>query len=193
MRGPATRTEDLPFGLTRGVKQALRRAVRPGTRGLHPSPLMIELPGLKALLQPALRALDAHGYSLGVTRIQVLRAVCQGTLFLGRPPEQWSIEEWQQIRSSHGGDSKLALSLVAVRGYGIASSEPVHPLFRGCNQTPLAFRLFGQDTVREAYARLRDAMLTLGYSDAGTSYAIPRCVAELLVWHGAPDLDLADR
>jgi integrase len=150
---------------------------------------MIELPGLKALLQPALRALDAHGYSLGVTRIQVLRAVCQGTLFLGRPPEQWSIEEWQQIRSSHGGDSKLALSLVAVRGYGIASSEPVHPLFRGCNRTPLAFRLFGQDTVREAYARLRDAMLTLGYSDAGTSYAIPRCVAELLVWHGAPDLD----
>ena len=49
MRGPATRTEDLPFGLTRGVKQALRRAVRPGTRGLHPSPLMIELPGLRAV------------------------------------------------------------------------------------------------------------------------------------------------
>ena len=186
MSGPAATG---PLGLPSEVKEALRRAVRPGRRGLHPTPLTPELPGLQALLQPALRALDAHGYSLRMTRVQVLRAICQGTLLSGRLPGQWSIEEWQRIRRLYGGDNGLALTLVAVRGYGAVSTEPLHPLFRACNRTPLAFRLFGQDAVRGAHARLRDAMVSLGYRDAGTSYIIPRCVAELLVWHDAPSLE----
>jgi integrase len=190
MIGAAATEEGLPGGLTRTLDEALRRAVRPGCRGRHPSPLTEELPRLQVFLQPALRALDAHGYSLGVTRIQVLRAVCQGALLVGRPPEQWTIEEWRHIRRWYGGDNGLALTLVAVRGYGIASSEPLHPLFRECHRAPLAFRLFGQEAVRGAHARLRDAMMSLGYRDAGTSYIIPRCVAELLVWHGKPDLDM---
>src|SRR5208337_4373839 len=108
-----------PHGLSREVKEALRRAVLPGRRGLHPTPFTPELPRLQALLQPALRALDAHGYVLKLTRAQVLRAICQGTLLFGRLPEQWSIEEWQCTRRLHGGDNGLALTLVAVRGYGV--------------------------------------------------------------------------
>src|SRR3954471_2954111 len=100
-------------GLSREVKEALRRAVRPGTRGPYRSPLTPELPRLQALLRPALHALDAHGYSLKLTRAQVLSAVCQGTLLLGRPPGEWSIEEWHRIRRLYAGDNGLALTLVA--------------------------------------------------------------------------------
>src|SRR5690349_14638391 len=141
MSGPITTG---PHGLSREVKAALRRAVRPGSRGLFPSPLTTELPRLQALLQPATCALDAHGSSLRVTRARVLRAVCQGTLSRGRPPGEWSIEEWQRIRRLYAGDDGLALTLAAVRGYGVESKEPLHPLFRGCHSTPLAYRLFGQ-------------------------------------------------
>jgi len=33
-------------------------------------------------------------------------------------------------------------------------------------------------------------MASLGYRDTGASYAVPGCVADLLVWHGAPTLNV---
>ena len=41
------------------------------------------------------------------------------------------------------------------------------------------------------HLRLRDVMARLGYRDSGTGYSLPRCVAEILVWHRAPTLAAA--
>lgn len=172
------------------LRDALARAILPPTKH-GPGPLQVELPGLGPLLQPALRALDMHGYALQITRTRTLRAICQGALALGKPPVSWDNGEWLHVRRSFGRTESLALMLAAVRGYEVPSPQQLHPLFRVCSSVPLARRLFGHDAVQREYLRLRDAMACLGYRDTGSAYTLPGCVAELLVWHGKPTLDAA--
>ena len=150
--------------------------------------MLTVLPHLRPFFDPALRALDAYGYSLSVTRIRVLQAISRGVLKLDSAPARWSIEDWLDVKRSFGALEGLALMVVAVQGYGVGAGEGCHPLYRGCSSVPLARRLFGRGTLDEQYTRLDGAMARLGYRNSGSGYSLPRCVAELLIWHRAPSL-----
>jgi len=131
------------------LRDALSKASLPSAKhglGSH----TVELVHLRPLLQPALLALDACGYTLQVARSTTLRTICHGVLTLGKHPAEWSIDEWLHVRRLFSGNDGLALMLVAVRGYKTPSSQQLHPLFRVCSALPLARRLFGRDAVEHA-------------------------------------------
>jgi len=177
-------------GLAPGDRAALRRAIQPATKP-GPGPMAAAVPHLRALFDPALQALDAHGYTLSLTRTRVLQAITRGALELDTAPAEWTVEHWLHVKRMFGGCYGMALMVVAVQGYHVAAAEGCHPLFRDCSSVPLARRLFGHAALQGEHLRLRDVMARLGYRDSGTGYSLPRCVAEILVWHRAPTLAAA--
>ncbi len=174
--------------LTSDERAALSRALERPT-GPGSSPLRAALPSLKRMLEPALRTFEARAYTVHTTHNNVLRTIIRGALRLNTPPALWTIEDWLEARRTCAGLNGLAAMVVAVEGYGVPSSEPYHPLYRSCSPLPLARRLFGRARVDGECTRLRSAMARLGYRQTTVQYAIPRTVAELLVWHGAATLD----
>lgn len=141
------------------------------------------------LVEPALRALDAHYYQHASPRNRVLRAIMHGALHVGRSPAGWTVAEWSEVRSLFGGIEKLALTVVAVRGYGVVLTQGNHLFYRTCRSLPLARRLFGRSVVDGECARVLGALTRIGYRVREGVGLVPLCVAELLLWIGSPSLD----
>jgi len=175
--------------LTSDERAALSRALEHPT-GPGLGPLRAALPSLKRMIEAALRTCEARAYTRHITLRNVLYTIIRGALHLDRPPALWTLEDWLEVKRTCAGLDGLATMVVAVEGYGVLSSEPYHPLYRSCSPLPLARRLFGQARVDDECTRLHSAMARLGYRQAPGQYAIPRTVAELLIWHGAPTLDV---
>lgn len=175
--------------LTPDERAALSRALEhPTAPGL--GPLRAALPSLERMVGPPLRTCEACAYTLKITLRNVLCTIIRGALHLNRPPALWTLEDWLEVMRTCAGRDGLPTMVAAVEGYGVPSSEPYHPLYRSCSPVALARRLFGRARVDDECTRLRSAMARLGYRQAPGECAISRTVAELLIWHRAPTLDV---
>lgn len=146
-------------------------------------------PGLAALLEPAPLTLRAHGYQQRPVMCGVQKALLHGADRLGTAPQAWSDAEWHQVIQLFGGVFKLALTVVAVRGYGVRLGRGDGLLYRDVHGVQLARRLFGRAAFSEQCRRLAGALASVGYLPSVRYRHFALCVAELLLWHESAALD----
>ena len=149
--------------------------------------------GVAHLLDPANRAIEAQAYSREV-RHHVLFAVMHGTLMLDQLPEAWSADDWVAVRRAHGQSCRASLIAVAAHGYGIMPGLNYHT-GDDTRRVRIAADLFGREVVQAECTRVRASLARMGYSaDADASKAriaaLNRCVADLLLHHASPSLDV---
>lgn len=145
--------------------------------------------GLAVLLDPAKHSLAAHGYHNKVITSRVLHAVMRGSAHLGTVPQSWSIAEWIEVVQLFGGTQNLALTVVAVRGYGAPLRHGDNALYRNLHRIALARKLYGRPAVDAECRRVREALARIGYRLESHVGLVNLCVAELLLWHDSASLD----
>lgn len=145
--------------------------------------------GLAALLEPVALTLRAHGYQRRHIMCGVQKALLRGVDRLGTVPQVWSDAEWHQVIQLFGSVFKLALTIVAMRGYGIRFGRNDGLLYRDVHSVQLARRLFGRAVFSEQCRRLAGALASVGYLPSVRYRHFALCVAELLLWHESAALD----
>jgi hypothetical protein len=174
------------LALTAAERGLLARAIGTSFEGPGRSTMRQEL---ARLLDPADRVLDARAYRTGYTRHRVLYAIIRGALSLGTPPQSWSAEDWANVRRAHGKLCSLPLMIVAARGYGVMPGRDYN-LPRNTPRLALARALFGRDVVDGEFERVRAALLRMGFRVNTREGVLRQCVADLLLYHGSPSLDV---
>jgi len=144
---------------------------------------------LSDLLFPAREALEKHGFPWRATRNSVLYALMDGALHLGTVPQSWTVADWIMVRRKFGRQKKLALTVVAVRGYGVPLADGADNLYRDCHRIALAQHLYGRKVVDKECRRVRDELIRIGYSPDRRERIANQCVAELMLGHDAPSLN----
>lgn len=172
--------------LTRTERECLRRAVVPAS-GLRAAATMRDL---APLLDPARCALTSHGYGSRAVRDDVLRSVIYGAVHLGTVPQGWTSENWIEVMRLFGEERKLALAVVAIRGYGAPLKPDGGVLHHGLHHLTLARRLYGRAAVDAECQRVRETLLHIGYRLGVHAKLVDQCIAELLLRHDSPSLDV---
>lgn len=142
------------------------------------------------MLAPILPALAAAGYRSVVGAKSVQRVVCEGAMHLGTDPRGWTAADWMEVRRLFaGGHDAVALTVCAVRGYGVQTA-PGDGLLAGPAPQMLARRLFGPEAVAAATARLHEAIRRIGYQGGPhVERVLATCVGDLMLRQGAGTLD----
>jgi integrase len=172
--------------ITDSEREMLLRAQVP-VAGMRNHALMAEV---APLLGPVRRTLEAYGYGWRSIQISVIHAIIDGTLDLGTIPQSWSIEQWDGVRDRFAGEAKLPLTVCAVRGYSVPLRQGSHVFYNACHRVALARRLYGRQTVDQESRRIRDELARIGYSSDVRERLVNQCVAELLLSHDAPSLNV---
>ena len=167
-------------------RELLRQALIP-VAGLRNRAVMT---ALSDLLSPARVALERHDFPWRATLNDVLHALMRGALHLGTVPQSWTVAEWIMVRRLFGKQKKLALTVAAVRGYGAPLAHGADNLYRDCHRIGLAQRLYGRKIVDEECRRVRDELIRIGYSPDRRERIANQCVAELMLGHDAPSLNV---
>jgi len=144
---------------------------------------------LSRLLDRTIKQLDAHAYHCDITRARTLRAMLRGSLHLGKDPHFWTEDEWADVRQRFGKSEKLPLTIVALRGYHVPETRNCLRFYQICRSVPLARRLFGRTKVDHELNRVRNTLRNMGFLISDQDGLVPRCVAELMLWNDAPELD----
>jgi hypothetical protein len=143
-----------------------------------------------SLLGPVRQTLETYGYGWPSIQASVIHAIIDGTLDLGTTRQSWGIEEWDDVRGHFAGAAKLPLTVCAVRGYGVPLRQGSHIFYNACHRVALARRLYGRQTVDQEFRRIRDELARIGYSSDVRARLVNQCVAELLLSHDAPSLNV---
>lgn len=142
------------------------------------------------LLGPVRQTLETYKYHGPSKQARVIHAIIDGTLDLGTLPQSWSIEEWGDVRGRFAGAVKLPLTVYAVRGYGVPLRQGSHIFYNACHRVALAQRLYGRQIVDQERRRIRDELARIGYSSDVRERLVNQCIAELLLSHDAPSLNV---
>ena len=142
------------------------------------------------LLGPVRQILETYGYRWPSIQTSVIHAIIDGTLDLGTIPQSWGIEEWDDVRGRFAGEAKLPFTVCAVRGYNVPMRQGTHIFYNACHRVALARRLYGRRTVDQESRRIRDELARIGYSSDVRERLVNQCVAELLLSHDAPSLNV---
>ena len=171
--------------LSRAETAFLRRAMVP-VAGLRSSTAMR---GVSRLLEPAELALKRHDYDTPMTRCRVLHALMAGAKRFGTIPQSWSALQWAEVIRRFGGEKKLALLVVAVRGYGVSLEQGLGLLYPDVHRVWLARHLYGRAVVDTECKWVRDKLNGIGYSLHVRERIVNLCIAELLLWYDLPSLN----
>ncbi len=172
--------------ITDSERTMLLRAQVP-VAGMRNHVLMAEV---APLLGPVRQTLETYKYRWPSIQIRVIHAIIAGTLDLGTLPQSWSIEAWDDVRGRFAGTAKLPLTVCAVRGYGVPLRQGSHIFYNACHRVALARRLYGRQTVDQECRRIRGELTRIGYSSDVRERLVNQCVAELLLSHDAPSLNV---
>jgi len=172
--------------ITDSERTMLLRAQVP-VAGMRNHVLMAEV---APLLGPVRQTLETYKYRWPSIQIRVIHAIIAGTLDLGTLPQSWSIEAWDDVRDRFAGTAKLPLTVCAVRGYGVPLRQGSHIFYNACHRVALARRLYGRQTVDQECRRIRGELTRIGYSSDVRERLVNQCVAELLLSHDAPSLNV---
>lgn len=142
------------------------------------------------MLEPVLPALTAAGYRSVIEGKMVQRVICEGALYLGTEPNSWTAADWVTVRRLFAGNSEaVALTVCAVRGYGVRTT-PEDGLLTGPAPQMLARRLFGPEAIASAVERLHAAIVRIGYrGGAHVERVLATCVSDLMLRRGIGTLE----
>lgn len=171
--------------LTRSERESLRQA----TMLPFGTPRQAVIKGLPPLLGPVRAALAGRGYKHDTSRFGVERSIIRGALHLDKVPHGWTVAEWIEVRQLFGGKEKLALTVVAVEGYGVVPTRE-NGFFNTAHPLSLARRLYGRSLVDGEYERVLNVLARIGYRLGARARRARLCVAELLLHHGQPSLNV---
>jgi integrase len=183
VRKGATRTEP---AIADSERKMLLRAQIP-VAGMRNRAVM---DGVTALLGPVRQTLETYGYGWASVQNCVIHAIIDGALHLGTVPQSWNIAEWDDVRKRFAGEAKLPFTVCAVRSYGVPLRQGPHVLYNACHRVSLARRLYGRRTVDQECKRIRDELARIGYSSDVRERLVNQCIAELLLNHDAPSLNV---
>ena len=108
----------------------------------------------------------------------------------GRFRRVGALRQWDDVRGRFAGEAKLPLTVCAVRGYSVPLRQGSHVFYNACHRVALARRLYGRQTVDQESRRIRDELARIGYSSDVRERLVNQCVAELLLSHDAPSLNV---